>query len=83
MKQNDCREEDFNGMSREYVQCQGCGNIHQIDVEYDKENDLYVKVNCPKCRDESTHLLCGSKAEDLYLTYNLNIDPRYYDYKTK
>ena len=83
MKQNDCREGDFNGMSREYVQCQGCGRISKIDIDYDIENDLYVKIDCPECRDKTTHLLCGNKEEDLYLTYNLNIDPRYYNYKTK
>ena len=69
-------------MSREYVQCQECGKISQVDIEYDLENDLYVKINCPRCRDETTHLPCGDKAEDLYLAYNLNIDPRYY-YETK
>jgi hypothetical protein len=70
-------------MSKEYVQCQECGRIHQVDIEYDIENDLYVKINCPECRDETTHLLCGDKVGDLYLTYNLNIDPRFYNYKTK
>lgn len=70
-------------MSKEYVQCQNCGKIHQVDVQYDIENDLYVKIKCPQCREETTHLLCGDKKEDLYMTYNLNIDPRFYEYDTK
>jgi hypothetical protein len=70
-------------MKREYVQCQVCGEISQVDIEYDLENDLYVKLKCPGCRNETTHLPCGDKAENLYLAYNLNIDPKYYNYKTK
>ena len=70
-------------MKREYVQCQECGGIRQIDIEYDIENDLYVKIKCPRCRGATTHLLCGDKEEDLYMTYNLNIDPRFYEYDTK
>lgn len=65
-------------MNKEYVQCQGCGYIHKVDIEYDIENDLYVKLKCPRCKGATTHLLCGNKKEDLYMTYNLNIDPRYY-----
>lgn len=67
-------------MSREYVQCQVCGNMHRVDAQCDIENDLYVKIQCPKCREVTTHLLCGDREEDLYTTYNLNIDPRYYQY---
>ena len=43
MRQNDCREGDVNGMSREYVQCQECGKIYQVDIKYDIENDLYER----------------------------------------
>ena len=82
-KQNDCREGDFDVRNGEYTQCQECGKIHQVDIKYNIENDLYVKIECPRCRGITTHLLCGDKAEDLYLTYNLNIDSRFYEYKTK
>lgn len=66
----------------EYVQCQGCGYIHKIKGFFNIE-DLYVQVKCPKCRGETTHLLCGNKEDDLYMTYNLNVDPKYYNYNTK
>ena len=69
-------------MDREYVQCQECGRIHQVNIWFDTD-DLLVKLECSRCRGETTHLLCGNKEEDLYATYNLNIDPRYYQYSTK
>ena len=69
-------------MGREYTQCQECGCIHQVDIQFNIE-ELFVKLECPKCRGATTHLLCGNKEEDLYATYNLNIDPKYYQYKTK
>lgn len=71
------REGDVNGMDREYVQCQECGCVHQVDIQF-KTEELFVRLWCPKCRDGTTHLLCGDKEEDLYATYNLNIDPKYY-----
>ena len=67
---------------KEYVQCQNCGHIYRIKEKFNIE-DLYVQIRCPKCRGETTHLLCGDKEEDLYFTYNVNIDQRYYNYNTK
>ena len=75
------REGDFDVMG-EYVQCQNCGYIHKVKGFFNIE-DLYIQEKCPKCRGETTHLLCGSEEDDLYLTYNLNMDPRYYNYNTK
>jgi hypothetical protein len=79
-KQNDyCRKGDVDGMKKsEWLQCQICGFLHKEEIEIDIENDLYVRVECPHCRDTTMHLSCGDNEDDLYLTYNLNIDPRYY-----
>lgn len=59
-----------------YVQCQACGYLHKTKIELSDE-DLYIKVYCPKCRDGTKHLWCG-EPEDVYMNYNLNVDPRYY-----
>ena len=63
---------------RVYVQCQCCGEIHQTKVHSMSEDDLYIEEYCPKCRDETKHLLCGENKEDVYIYYNVNLDPRIY-----
>lgn len=69
---------------REYCQCGHCGSIHSVDLNGCKIiDDLYTILYCPDCHIKTKHLLCGDKEEDIYITYNLNIDPRYYEYRTK
>jgi Zn finger protein HypA/HybF involved in hydrogenase expression len=83
-KQNDyIREEGFHVMVKEvWLQCQCCGELHKKKVEYNIE-DIYIQEECPRCRDETTHLICGEDEWEIYHLYNLNTDPRYYNYKTK
>lgn len=61
-----------------WVQCQDCGELHKINMQYMSEDDLYIKTYCPKCRDDTNHLWCGEKATEIYYYYNVNSDPRYY-----
>lgn len=78
------RKGDFNGMSREvWLQCQVCGKLHKQEIQYNIEDDFYIKVRCPGCRDDTTHLICSEDESEIYHLYNSNIDPRYYNYKTK
>ena len=83
-KQNDCRKGDCNGMSRGvWLQCQNCGKLYKQKLQYNIEEDVYIQTHCPGCRDETTHLICGEDENEIYSLYNLNTDPRYYNYKTK
>ena len=83
-KQNDCREGDVDGMDgKQWFQCQSCGHLYQVDAQFDIENDLFVRIECRNCRDETNHLWIGSNPEDVYIYGNLNADPRYYKYNTK
>ena len=66
---------DPNG--KQVFQCQNCGTLHKVETKYDIEGDLFVELRCPKCRDETKHLWCGTEDEQ-YEMYNVNIDPRYY-----
>lgn len=59
-----------------WVQCQCCGNLHKEIVSL-SDSDLYIKTYCPKCRDETKHLWCGEDETDIYIYYNVNLDPRY------
>ena len=84
IKQNDCREGDVNGMKRAvWVQCQSCGKLHKETIQYNIEDDFYIKVHCLGCRDDTTHLICSEDESEIYDLYNLNVDPRYYNYTTK
>ena len=78
------REGDVDGMRRDvYVQCQFCGTLHKQEVCYNIEDEIYIKVLCPGCRDDTTHLVCSDDESEIYSLYNVNIDPRYYNYTTK
>ena len=66
-------------MNREvWVQCQNCGKLHKKTIEYNIE-DIYIKIKCTECRDETTHLICSGDESEIYYLYNLNSDPRYYN----
>lgn len=68
-----------------YVQCQVCGIVHKVQSKETSisDDDLYTEVFCPKCRDGTQHLWCGEDETEIYVYYNLNVDPRYYKYNTK
>ena len=70
-------------MKREvWVQCQFCGKLHKETIQYNIE-DIYIKLHCSGCRDDTVHLICGQEESEIYHLYNLNADPRYYNYTTK
>lgn len=75
---------NINAMSREgWFQCQSCGSLHPAEVLFNIEEDLYVQVRCEHCRKMTSHLWVGDDKSDLYLMYDVNVDPRYYKYNTK
>ena len=68
----------FYGMGKEsWFQCQFCGCLHKEKIRFNIE-DLYTKIKCPRCRGETSHIYCGNTEDDIYVMYNLNVDPRYY-----
>ena len=60
-----------------WIQCQVCGELHKVKTKDTSEDDLFIDEYCPRCRDGTKHLWCG-EPEDIYMNYNLNVDPRYY-----
>lgn len=67
-----------------WVQCQKCGKLHKARAKYSSEDDLYIQLHCPRCRDGTTnHLLVGEHADDVYIYGNTMLDARYYEYNTK
>lgn len=69
--------------SEVWMQCQICGKLSKQIIKYNIEEDIYIKVYCTGCRDDTTHLICGEDEGEIYHLYNLNMDPKYYNYKTK
>ena len=65
-----------------WVQCQTCGELYKSTIEYNIE-EIYIKLSCPGCRDDTAHLILSEDDSEIYDLYNLNADPRYYIYKTK
>lgn len=61
-----------------FIQCQTCGKIYltPYEIEIDK---LYIIADCPHC-GMATGLNLGDKEEDVYEFYNINVDPRFYNY---
>lgn len=66
-----------------YVQCQQCGYLHKVETKDTSEDDLYIKLCCPRCRDGTKHLLIGEHREDVYWYGDITLDERYYNYNTK
>ena len=66
-----------------YVECQWCGKLHQVKKVEMSEDDLYIKLHCPRCRDGTNHLLIGKYKDDVYTNGNANLDERFYNYNTK
>ena len=72
--------------SEVWVQCQTCGNLHQVKSEDASisDDDLYINpLWCSKCRDGTKHLLIGEYKEDIYLFGDNLLDERFYNYNTK
>lgn len=61
-----------------WMQCQQCGKLHQVKTKDTSDDDLYIEEYCPRCRDGTKHLWCGEQKEDVYIYYNVNVDPKYY-----
>lgn len=69
---------------RAQYQCMHCGALHWIEDPPDiDEDELYIKMKCKHCGKETNHLWVGTEAGDEYLYYDVNADPRYYEYNTK
>lgn len=65
-------------IDKQFFQCLKCGNIHQRKMKFNIESDLYIQLNCPHCRDETTQIWAGDKEEDKYIYYDPVMDSRYY-----
>ena len=63
-----------------YVQCQNCGELHKVKIGKISEDDPYIKLHCPRCRDGTNHLLIGKYKDDVYENGNANLDERFYKY---
>ncbi len=64
---------------KEIFQCSCCGNIHKVDEKYKpRGDDIYVQLWCEKCKEHTQQLYCGDNIDDLYMLYDINIDPRMY-----
>ena len=61
-----------------WVQCQCCGELHKVKTNDTSDEDVFIYEYCPKCRDETKHLLIGEHQDDVYVWGNANLDPRYY-----
>ena len=65
-------------------QCVNCGTIYVTkDPPYINEDELCVKMRCKKCQQMGNHLWVGLFLDETYLYYDLNADPRFYEYNTK
>lgn len=69
---------------KEIFQCSCCGNISRVDSRYKPRGDIiYVPLWCDKCNEYSKQLYCGDDENQIYELYDLNIDEKYYNYRTK
>jgi phage FluMu protein Com len=66
-----------------YVQCQWCGKLHKVETVVMSEDDIYIELHCPRCKDDTNHLLIGEYKDDVYTNGNANLDERIYKYNTK
>lgn len=61
------------------IQCTQCGHVYYAKITSNIE-DLYTDTKCPVCGTKKS-LYVGETIEDFYEFYNVNEDPRYYNYK--
>ena len=66
-----------------YVQCTQCGELHKTKAVYSSDDDVYIELHCPFCRDDTNHLIIGQNKEDVYLNGDTFLDKRYFKYNTK
>lgn len=66
-----------------WMQCQVCGQLHKVKMKDTSDEDVFIELYCPRCRDETSHILIGKYREDVYLYGNMNLDERYFIYNTK
>lgn len=65
-------------------QCQVCGNLQWSEIPFYIEDELFTNLKCGHCKRETNHLYVGGDdGLDLYEMYNINVDPKYYQYNTK
>lgn len=63
-----------------YFQCTKCGAVHYIEYLCNIDSDLYYEIFCEKCEEETLQLWCGDNLDDKYIYWDINNDPRYYEY---
>ena len=69
------------GGSREYVyQCQNCGSLHKVKMQFNADDELFIMIKCPQCKKDTKHLWVGDRPESVYWYGNANLDPRFYKY---
>ena len=64
-------------------QCQVCGKLQWSEIPFYIEDELFTNLKCGHCKRETNHLYVGDDGLDLYEMYNINVDPKYYQYNTK
>lgn len=69
------------GNGKSFFQCRSCGFIHKEKVKFNIE-EMFVKVECPRCRGVTRHSWVGDDPDDIYLYADVNLDSRYYEYDT-
>ena len=65
---------------KQFFQCQECGCVHHIKMEYDIDKETYEQLTCVKCGKTATHLWVGNDPMDFYDLYNPNLDERFFIY---
>lgn len=65
-------------MERKLIQCSRCGHIYNTN-QFLNEDDTYIDSICPKCGN-SRGLFVGNNIIDMYELYDVNVDPRFYNY---
>ena len=69
---------------REIFQCSCCGNISKVNENYRPRGDTtYIVLWCERCEEYTEQLYCGDDVDDIYELYDLNVDSKYYKYKTE
>ena len=66
-----------------WVQCQQCGKLYRVKTQQPSDDDLYIQLHCPRCRDGTNHLWIGTYKDEVYIYGNANLDERIYKYNTK
>lgn len=66
-----------------WVQCTQCGKLYKVKATYSSDDDIYIELQCPRCRDGTRHLMIGEHKEDVYLCGDPFLDERYFNYNTK